>query len=242
MLVNMNGPLETTNILVIERGEIGKRAAKTIAEYSESTIQVFESSIPLDLDVMYEEEPAFLNEIGFSNIHIVLSYSYHIDITQFLIQRASEAGVEAFIIPGSDPAYRMLGARRQSKKLSGEMILVAPKVSCGGIPIGINPHLDRLHEHLGLPEFDIKIDESNRIVSAKVLRHSFCGCADRVAEAIVGILVDDAYNKAGLLTQAHCRAPRGYQLLRGCGEIHLSAEIHADAVARAIDAAIAKNE
>jgi hypothetical protein len=232
----MDKPVENTNILVIERGDIGKRAAKTIARYSESSIHVFESSIPLQLDVMYEEDPAFLNEIKFSNIHIVLSFSYHIDITQFLIKKASDAGVEAFIIPGSDPAYRLLGARRQSRKLSGKMILVAPRVSCGGIPTGINPHLDRLREYLGLPEFNLEIDESNRITSAKVLRHSLCGCADKVADGLVGMSVDNAYNKAGLLTQAHCRAPRGYQLLRGCNEIHLSAEIHADAVARALDA------
>jgi hypothetical protein len=230
-------PLEKTNLLVIERGDIGKRAAETIAKYSEPSIQVIESSIPLHLDVMYEEDPAFLNEIKFTNIHLVLSYSYHIDITQFLIKRASDAGVEVFIIPGSDPAYRLQGARRQSKKLSGNMSLVAPRVSCGGLPLGINPHLDRLHDHLGLPEFELKIDESDKISSAKVLRHSLCGCADRVAENLVGVSVDNAYNKAGLLTQAHCRAPRGYQFLRGCSEIHLSAEIHADAIARALDAA-----
>ena len=229
-------PLEKTNLLVIERGDIGKRAANTIAQYGDSSIQVFEVSIPLHLEVMYEDSPDFLNKIDFTNTHIVLSYSYHIDITQFLIEKASHAGVNAFIIPGSDPAYRLQGARRQSKILSGDMILVAPKVSCGGIPAGVNYHLDKLREHLGLPEFEIKIAD-NTIVSAKVLRHSLCGCADRLVEGIIGISVDDAYCKAGLLTQAHCRAPRGYELLRGCSEIHLSAQIHADAVLRAIDAA-----
>ena len=231
----MNTPLETTNLLVIERGDIGKRAATTIAQYGTSSIHVVENSIPLHLEVMYEDYPDFLNEIDFTNIHIVLSYSYHIDITQFLIEKASKAGVNAFIIPGSDPAYRLQGARRQSKTLAGDMILVAPKVSCGGIPAGINTHLDRLRENLGLPEFEFEI-EDNKIISAKVLRHSLCGCADRLVEGLIGTNVDDAYCKAGLLTQAHCRAPRGYELLRGCSEIHLSAQIHADAVVRAIDA------
>jgi hypothetical protein len=233
----MDESIENTNVLVIERGEIGKRAAATITEYSDSSVQVYEAIIPLDLDVMYEDTPDFLDEIDFKNIHIVLSYSYHVDITQFLIKKASDSGVQAFIIPGSDPAYRLQGARRQSKKLADEMILVAPKVSCGGIPAGANPHLDRLREHLGLPEFKLELDESGKIESAEVLRHSICGCADRLAEGLVGIDIDDAYSKAGLLTQSHCRAPRGYQLLRGCSEIHLSAEIHADAVVRAIDAA-----
>lgn len=227
-----------TNILVIERGDIGKRAAVTISQYGGSSIQVFEMSIPLHLEVMYEEEPSFLESIDFTDIHIVLSFSYHIDITQFLIKKASDAGVEAFIIPGSDPAYRLQGARRQSKMLSAEMILVAPKVSCGGIPASVNQHLDRLRETLGLPEFKFDIDENGTIKSVDVVRHSLCGCADRLAEGLVGINVDDAYTKAGLLTQSHCRAPRGYQILRGCSEIHLSAEIHADAVARAIDATI----
>jgi hypothetical protein len=177
-----------------------------------------------------------------TGINIIISYSYHIDITQFLIKKASDSGVDAFFIPGSDPAYSKLGARRQSKELSGQMILVAPKVSCGGIPQGINPHLDRLRENLGLPEFEIEIDNNDKIKSVKVVRHSLCGCADKVAEGLMGKKVDDAYTRAGLITQTHCRAPRGYQILRGCGEIYLSAEIHADAIVRALDAAKGNKE
>jgi hypothetical protein len=54
--------------------------------------------------------------------------------------------------------------------------------------------------YFGQPELKISVDPQSRTISAaEVQRDAVCGCARYVAEKLVGVSVDDAEEKAGLL-------------------------------------------
>jgi hypothetical protein len=65
--------------------------------------------------------------------------------------------------------------------------------------------------YFGRPRFGIAVDpDSKTIVQARVERDAVCGCAQHVAEGLVGVKVDDAEFKAGMLHHHYpCLAAMG---------------------------------
>jgi hypothetical protein len=63
-----------------------------------------------------------------------------------------------------------------------------------------SPLITEFARYFGQPELKLKIDEVTKTISeAKVIRDAVCGCARFTADGLIGLSVDEAEEKAGLL-------------------------------------------
>jgi len=88
-----------------------------------------------------------------------------------------------------------------------------------------------ISEKFGMPKFKINL-KNNIIYRIEVLRSSLCGAAFIIAEKLKYKNFQDALNEAGILTQYECKGKGGPD---SC--IHKAAEIHKEALKKAIDEA-----
>lgn len=80
----------------------------------------------------------------------------------------------------------------------------------------------------GIPEFKISV-KNGLIREVTVVKSSPCGASYYLAEKLVGMPVEEAVTKSGLLTQFVCRGSGGPE-----GSIHKAAEIHSAAIKKAV--------
>ncbi|MEA3255536.1 MAG: DUF166 family protein [Candidatus Altiarchaeota archaeon] len=83
-------------------------------------------------------------------------------------------------------------------------------------------------EEFGIPVFKISV-ENGRINEIEVIKSSPCGASYYLAEKLVGMSVEEAVSKSGLLTQFTCKGNGGPE-----GSIHKAAEIHRAAIEKAV--------
>ncbi len=88
----------------------------------------------------------------------------------------------------------------------------------------------------GAPEYSVKTDKSNRIISVGVLRGAPCGATWDAAEKIVGLFADEAVVRIGLETQFFCTAnPAGWDPINGKSPVHFAGDVHSLALKRGIE-------
>jgi hypothetical protein len=95
-----------------------------------------------------------------------------------------------------------------------------------------SPQISEFARHFGRPTFSFTVDPQNRlIVSAEVGRDAVCGCARFVAQGLVGISVEEAQEKAGLLHHHFpCLASMGIDIDFDDTLLHVSGNIFKDEV------------
>lgn len=77
-----------------------------------------------------------------------------------------------------------------------------------------------------------------RIAGVTVHRGAPCGATWEAARRVVGVRAADAGERIGLETQFFCSAnPAGWDPITGKSPVHLAAEFHRTAMARALDRA-----
>ncbi|WP_406655503.1 DUF166 domain-containing protein [Methanolobus sp. ZRKC2] len=215
-----------STIGVITRGKYGKRLIETILSRTE--LDVVSAALPEYLPDFIDEPQKFLEEVNLDdsvfNSDILITYSLHPDLTVAIAHKAGKKGVRSMIIPGGAAKAPVLELEQIAKQY--DMYIEIEEICC---TLSDNPAISDFTSKLAMPELEIETHDG-RISSVRVLRGAPCGSTWHMAEKLVGINVEDAPSKAGLLIQQYpCRAIRGT-----LGGIHKSADIHKDTVEKAI--------
>ncbi len=215
-----------TRIGVITRGKYGNRLIDTIS--SKTEMEVVHTFVPQMLPDFIDEPDEFLEGLNIDSSvfdsNIVITYSLHPDLTVAIAHKAGKAGVKALIVPGGAskaPVVELEGIAKQYG-----MLIEVEDICC---TLQEKPETKELCSHLSSPVLDINVDKGI-IESVEVLCGAPCGSTWHMAKELVGMKVEEAPARAGLLIQQYpCRAVRG-----NMGGIHESGEIHKKAVEDAI--------
>ncbi|WP_342304115.1 DUF166 domain-containing protein [Methanolobus sp. ZRKC5] len=215
-----------TTIGVITRGKYGNRLIDTIS--SKTEMEVVQTSVPQMLPDFIDEPNEFLEGLNIDNSvfdsDIVITYSLHPDLTAAIAHMAGKAGVKALIVPGGASKAPVVELEDIAKQY--DMLIEVEDICC---TLQEKPETKELCSHLSSPVLDIDVDKGI-IESVEVLCGAPCGSTWHMAKELVGMKVEEAPARAGLLIQQYpCRAIRG-----NMGGIHESGEIHKKAVEDAI--------
>lgn len=202
-------------ILAIITGEYGQRHVDNIREHGpiEWEVEVWQapSVLPPIVDYPKDHVPESLLPAD-----LVLAFGEHKGVAELVVEVVKVTGAKAVIAPVDREEWLPRGLARQ---LSGWLAdigvaCVTPKPLCSLTETHFNvrrhqveygedagSHLvSEFARHFGRPELRITVDPDTRaIADVDVARDAVCGCARFVAQGLVGVSVDDAEEKAGLL-------------------------------------------
>ncbi len=214
------------SIGVIKRGKYGERLVETILQHS--SLGVIVAEIPYNLPEFIDEPEEYLSSLGLDtdvfNTDILITYSLHPDITPEIVRMAAKHGVKSVIVPGGFQKASV----SELKQIESEygIHIEVDEICC---TIGESPENLAFTSKFGVPQFEVSVSDG-KISDVKVMKGAPCGSTWKMATKIIGIPVEDAPAKAGLLIQQYpCRAVRGQE-----GGIHKSAEIHKKAMEDAL--------
>ncbi|MDD4497592.1 MAG: DUF166 family protein [Methanosarcinaceae archaeon] len=216
-----------TLIGVITRGKYGNRLIETIKAHSD--LEVISTELPEFLPVFIEEPAEFLEGLQFDlsvfNAEVVITYSLHPDLSTAVAKLAGQAGVRALIVPGGPSKASVPELEKISEEYGME--IEVDEICC---TLEANEFNSSFASVFGLPVLKVWT-KAGKIARVEVIKGAPCGSTWHMARELVGVAVEDAPPKAGLIVQQYpCRA------VRGCtGGIHESAELHKQALIKALE-------
>lgn len=176
---------------------------------------------------------------------LIVSFAEHRAIAELLPDIAKMTGAKAVIAAIDNENSLPRGLARQLREWLEriDVCCVTPKPLCSLTPTDYllarhqrvsysNPLISEFATYFGQPSFQITVDEQSRqIVSADVCRDAVCGCARFVAEGLIGLSVDEAEERAGLLHHHFpCLAAMGKDSDFGDTLMHVSGNLLKDEV------------
>jgi hypothetical protein len=95
-----------------------------------------------------------------------------------------------------------------------------------------SPLIAEFARHFGRPELKIEVDPTTKHIQAvEVLRDAVCGCARHVATNLIGLSVEEAKERGGLLHHHYpCMAAMGIDMDYGDTLMHVSGNILKDEI------------
>lgn len=231
-------------ILAIISGEYGARHVENIRKNGPKPwiVDVWQASPTYPLIIDYPEDyiPKILPETD-----LILSFAEHRGVAELLPDIAKMSKAQAVIASVDNEAWLPRGLARQLRGWLAEMgvACATPKPLCSltekdfgvtrrqRIPFQ-SPLISEFATYFGQPSLMISVDPQTRtILSVEVQRDAVCGCARYVAERLVGVSVDEAGEKAGLLHHHYpCLASMGKDSDFGDTLMHVSGNILKDNV------------
>jgi hypothetical protein len=199
-------------ILTIVSGEYGKRHFRNISDHGpqEWILSTWDAPKVLPPIVDYPED--YLPE-SFAPADLILSFAEHKGVAELLPDIAKMTGAKGIVAAVDDETWLPRGLARQLRGWleRQEVVCVTPKPLCSltEIDYGVtfrerieyhNEQISAFAKYFGKPEMLVTVDSKGKSVEhVEVVRDAVCGCARYVAEKLVGITVEDAEEKAGLL-------------------------------------------
>lgn len=229
-------------ILAIINGEYGARHVANIQKNGPVDWQISIWQAPTQFPLVIDYPEDYLPDT-LPPADLILSFAEHKGVAELLPEIASMTGAKAVIAPVDNEAWLPRGLARQLRGWLErmEVVCATPKPLCSlteedyGVTrrqrIQYNHHLIKeFATHFGQPAINLSIDpESRLITSTEVIRDAVCGCARYVAENLVGLSVDDAEEKAGLLHHHYpCLASMGKDIDFGDTLMHISGNVLKD--------------
>lgn len=235
-------------LLAIYSGEYGRRHIANIERFiaagaADWQLQSWQAPLILPPVIDYPEDylPASLPPAD-----LLLSFAEVRGVAELLPEIAQMSGAQAVLAPVDNEAWLPRGLARQLRGWL-ERIGVAcatPKPLCSltEYDYGVtrrerqayaNPLISEFARYFGQPSLRLQIDPVTRVITGVELqRDAVCGCARFVAEGLVGVSVDDAEEKTGLLHHHYpCLASMGIDADFGDTLMHVSGNVLKDAVA-----------
>jgi hypothetical protein len=211
-------------ILALVQGEFGRRKVKNIRENG-----------PKD----WVEDPTAYLPSSLPRADLILCLLNQPGAVQLLPEVAQMTGAEGVIVAVDNHTALLPGLLNQVRNWLNDIGVTAifPKPLCSltrksyNLGPKINTYFDALigefAHYFGRPMFQIQVDEEKGVIrQAKVLRDSLCGCARHVAENLVGVPVQEAEQKAGILHHHYpCLATMSMDPDYGDGLMNVSGEI-----------------
>ncbi len=248
-------------LLAIYNGEYGRRHIANIERFIQAqSVEVPPAPAPpvserVDWSLETWQAPAFLPPVidypedylpaSLPQADLLLSFAEVRGVAELLPEIAQMCGARAVLAPVDNEAWLPRGLARQLRGWL-ERINVAcatPKPLCSltendyGVTrrermAYTSPLISEFARFFGQPALRLEIDPNSRtIVGVDVKRDAVCGCARFVAENLVGISVDEAEEKAGLLHHHFpCLASMGKDPDFGDTLMHISGNVLKDAV------------
>lgn len=216
-----------TTIGVITRGKYGMRLIETLL--ARTDLKVVHAPVPEKLPSFIDEPGEFLEQLALDDTvfesDVMISYSLHPDLTAAIAHKAALKGVKGLIVPGGTSKAPVRELDQISQKYG--IYIEVEDICC---TLSDNPAIREFSSRLSRPVLEIDTLDG-RVSDVRVLCGAPCGSTWRMAEELVGTKTEEAPARAGLLIQQYpCRAVRGT-----LGGIHRSAEIHKNAVEKALD-------
>jgi hypothetical protein len=205
------GGLGGLRILAVIQGEYGRRKVRNIREYGpkEWAVEVWPAPVSLPPTI---DDPADYLPSSLPRADLVLSLTHQRGVVQLLPEIARMTGAEGVIVAVDDHTALPAGLLNQVNAWFNEIGVTAvfPKPVCSltrktyNVGHKISTYFDgpiaEFVHYFGRPMFRIQVDTGKNVISeVKVLRDSLCGCARYVAESLVGVPIEKAEQKAGIL-------------------------------------------
>lgn len=199
-------------ILAVVSGEYGNRHVKNLSENGPDTWEIHTWQTPPIFPPFIDDPDDFLPD-EMPPADLILSFAEHKGAAELLPEIAKKTGAKAVLVAVDDEAWLPRGLDNQLHGwLEGMNVACAtPKPLCSltETEYGVTRHetasydsslIAEFARYFGKPELDLEIDpETATIKSASVKRDAVCGCAHFVAEGLIGLSVNEAEEKAGLL-------------------------------------------
>jgi thymidylate synthase len=238
------------HILAIISGEYGVRHVDNIRRHAPTgwDIQIWKAPQTFPLVIDYPED--YLPE-NLPESDLILSFAEHKGVAELLPDIAKMTGAKAVIVAVDNETWLPRGLARQLRGWLQNMDVACatPKPLCSltehdfGVTrrqriLYESPEITEFARLFGQPKLEIEVDPERRLISAvNVRRDAVCGCARYVAEGLVGLSVEEAEEKAGLLHHHYpCLASMGKDIDFGDTLMHVSGNVLKDNVAAQVKA------
>ena len=228
-------------ILCLTQGQWGERIASNIKDHAPPDWTVEIRSFPRVLPQIIDDPEDFLPP-DLPQSDLLLSLGEISGLAQLVPDVAKAIGAKAVIAPvdrnESLPQGLTLQLEGWLKAIGVSSVFPKPFCSLtehtvhhGRLEIPYDdPLVRRFASHFGKPELSLTVDEG-RITEAQVVRDSACGCVRYVSENLLGVEVDEAAEKAGMLHHHFpCLASMNQDVDYQDTLMHVSGNILKDAV------------
>jgi hypothetical protein len=199
-------------ILAIISGEYGKRHVENIQKHGPQGWQIEVWQAPAILPPVIDYPEDYLPE-QMPAADLILSFAEHKGVAELLPDIATLTDAQAVLVAVDNEAWLPRGLARQLKGwlLAMQVDCATPKPLCTLTETDYkvtrrkretytSPLIAEFARYFGQPDLKITVDPETRTISAvEVRRDAVCGCIRHVAERLVGVPVDEAEEKAGLL-------------------------------------------
>jgi thymidylate synthase len=198
-------------ILIVTQGAYGHRIVDNITRRGPSDWQIASVSLPLNLPYIIDAPEEHLPE-SLPQADLIIFLSESQNAPQLIPDLIPLTGAKGVIVPIENSSWMSLGLKGQVKEALDRMGVgsVFPKNFC---TLTDNTYgygdraetyeckiISQFAHHFGRPEFRIHVNpETNIIEDIEVLRCSPCGSTYHGVEKTVGMHVDEALPKAGLI-------------------------------------------
>lgn len=200
------------NILAIISGEYGLRHVKNIQNHGPKEWNLTTWDAPKVLPPIVDYPEDYLPE-SFAPADLILSFAEHKGVAELLPDIARMTGARGVVAAVDSEAWLPRGLARQLRGWLERrgVVCVTPKPLCSlteedfGVKLKErisyqSEEIAAFAKYFGQPTLDVEVDpETKQIVKCEVNRDAVCGCARFVAESLIGVHVDQAEEKAGLL-------------------------------------------
>ncbi|MEJ2411623.1 MAG: DUF166 family protein [Anaerolineales bacterium] len=199
-------------ILALISGEYGNRHVENISKHGPDTWQINTWKTPPVFPPFIDDPEDFLPD-KFDPADLILSFAEHKGAAELLPDIARMTGANAVLVAVDDEAWLPRGLDRQLHGWLADLDVACatPKPLCSltQSTYGVtrheqadyqSPEISEFARFFGMPELELEINPERGIITgAQVKRDAVCGCARFVAEGLVGLSVNEAEEKAGLL-------------------------------------------
>jgi hypothetical protein len=212
MPINHENNMNMRILVIISEGEYGKRHLENIQNHKppswEIDIWKAPTTFPLIIDYPEDHLPD-----SFNPADLILSFAENKSVAELIPDIAKMAGARGVIVAVDNETWLPRGLARQLigwlKRM--EISCATPKPLCSLTEKDykitrrerisyISPEISEFARYFGQPDIEIQVDPtSEKVTSADVKRDAVCGCARYVAEGLIGLRIDGAEEKAGLL-------------------------------------------
>jgi hypothetical protein len=231
-------------ILAIYSGEYGIRHIANIQKHGPPTWQIETWRPPAIFPQVIDYPEDYLPD-SLASADLILSFAEQRGVAELLPDIAQMTSAKAVIAPIDNESWLPRGLARQLRGWLERMQVACatPKPLCSLTEhdfdvtrrqrmVYESPLIAEFATYFGQPKLEIDVDPKTRLICAvQVKRDAVCGCARFVAEGLVGISVDEAEEKAGLLHHHFpCLASMGKDPDFGDTLMHVSGNILKDEV------------
>jgi hypothetical protein len=186
-------------ILIVQEGSWGRRIAEHLVRSAPVHWSMALIELPAELPPLIDEPGAFLPSY-IPEADLVVFLSEHPSAGQLVSEVVRRSRARALIAPIDNSSWLLPGEVRSISRTLDEWGVkhVFPRPFCALSPQG-EPAIDEFAARFGAPAVQIRSGDGRTVSEFIVRRGAPCGCTEQVAEQMIGVDMEEAVERAGLL-------------------------------------------